>query len=247
LNLLRSDQSTLTFDQWNLLSNLTHCYDEYSGFSLAQCYIREQNQLPPKRRFKIASVGQLFTSLLGQGQLLYEKNADFISLCPHDRSLVLHKTMKYVAGLGSCLVERYTRVLDNPGFYESAETIYGLSTLASNNRAIGLLDCDDTFVKLVLAILIFSTFDYTCYTNNVPDNLNNTKAVIRIHDMYVDLTWRYTIYKHGHERAVICFSNLIRCLFSFNNFLVEAVENKQYTDIIDSLIQRTEETLTLTE
>ncbi|CAF4328386.1 unnamed protein product, partial [Rotaria sordida] len=48
LNLLRSDHSTLTIDQWNLISNLSHCYDEYGGILLGEHYIREQNLLPLK-------------------------------------------------------------------------------------------------------------------------------------------------------------------------------------------------------
>ncbi|CAF1026379.1 unnamed protein product [Rotaria sordida] len=56
LNLLQSDQSTLSTDQWNLLSNLVHCYDEHSGYSMAVCYTREQNALPSKARHKVTSV-----------------------------------------------------------------------------------------------------------------------------------------------------------------------------------------------
>jgi hypothetical protein len=50
----------LSIDQWNLLSNLTHCYDEYNGFLLARRFIQEQNDLRPKMRFKLASDNEFF-------------------------------------------------------------------------------------------------------------------------------------------------------------------------------------------
>jgi len=244
LNLLRNDSSTLTIDEWNLLSNISHCYDGHSGISASEHFLQKQNELPLKMRFKTASVAEFLTSIVSEGQVLYERNADFTSICPHDRSLLLRNTVKYVAAIGSCLIARYTRILDNPAFYESAETIYGSSTLANSNRALDLLDCDDLFVKLILALLTFSTFDQTYYTNNASDNLRDVKAILRIQYIYIDLAWRYLIYKCGHERAVIRFSNLIRCLFSLNNSLIEAVQHKQYMDMIDSLIKQTEEKLT---
>jgi hypothetical protein len=155
--------------------------------------------------------------------------------------------MKYVSGLGTCFIMRHTRLLDDPALYKSMEVIYGSTTLANSTLAIDQLNFDGTFVKLVLALLTFSTYNYTYYKNMAPDNLIDIKAVLVIQDMYTELAWRYLLYKYDDERAVICFSNLMRCLFLVNNAIVEAVECKQYTDMIDSLIKQTEETFTLTD
>ncbi|CAF5054902.1 unnamed protein product [Rotaria sp. Silwood1] len=59
-NLLQSDQSTITLDQWNLLSNLVHCFDENSGYTLVESFIEEQNRLPLKLRFKYSLVYDFF-------------------------------------------------------------------------------------------------------------------------------------------------------------------------------------------
>ncbi len=60
---------TLNVDQWNLLSNLIYCYDEYSGFSMAERYTR---------------VNELFASLMAGAQLLFEKNPHFLLLSSQD-------------------------------------------------------------------------------------------------------------------------------------------------------------------
>jgi hypothetical protein len=247
LNLVQSDQSILTLEQWNLLSNLTHCYDEYSRFSLAQRFLQEQNQLLPKMRFKLAPVAEFFPSFVGVSELLYEKNADFVTLCSHDRSILLHNTMEYVTGLSTCFITRHAHLLEDPTLYRSIEVLYGSGPVRTSSVAIAQLDFDSTFFKLVLAALTFSTYNYTCYTNMAPVNLKNIKTVLRIHDMYTELIWRYLLYKFGHEQAVIYLSKLVRCLFLVHNAILEMDDCKPYTDMIDSLVKRTEETLTLTE
>ena len=246
LNLLRADQSKLTKNQWTLLSNLAHCFDEYSGFAVAQRFIHQQSILPPKIRFKLTAVDGFFTSLMCTGQLLYEKNADFNSLCSHDRLILLHNTMKYVGGLCSCHIARHLRFMDDPVMFESVETMYGSTSLAIGIRAVDQLDSDSIFIKLALALLTFSTFNYISYTNTPPENLMNTRAVLNIQDTYIELMWRYLIYKYDHQRAVICFSNFIRCIFLINSSIVELYDVQHYQNMMDSIVKQTEKTLTLT-
>ena len=196
-------------------------------------------------RFRTASVGEFFKSRMIEGQHLYERNTDFLSLPPHDRSILLHNTVKYVAALGSCLIGRASHILDNPAFYESAENIYGSNVLSTSIRALDLIDTEGTYIKLVLALLTFSTYQPTNYTNNDSINLENVKTIFRIQDRYTDLAWRYVVYRCGHERATIAFSNLIKCIFSLNKAFAESIERKQYMDIVDSLIKQTEATFSV--
>ncbi len=210
---------------------------------MASRYLSKQNDLVPKMRFKLASINDLFGSLLGGAQLLFEKNADFLSLCAHDRSLLLQNTMKQTAGLGVCFTLLNSRLFNDPLFYTNCEIIYGEASLLHAVRAISLLDYDIVFVKLILAILIFSTFDYTYYTTNNSTHLTDVKTVLRIQDRYVELTWRYLLYRYDHHRAVICFSNLTRSLFLLNYSIVAVVEVQQYNTMIDSLVKQTEEIL----
>lgn len=64
LNLLRADQSTLSVDQWNQISNIVHCFDDYCGFSFVESFVKEQDTLPLKIRFKYTSVSDFFTSVM---------------------------------------------------------------------------------------------------------------------------------------------------------------------------------------
>ncbi|CAF4430682.1 unnamed protein product [Rotaria socialis] len=247
LTLLRSDTSTLSIGQWNLLSNLIHCYDEHGGFLVAERFTSAQNALPPKARYKYASLSALYSSLMTGSQQLFEKNADFKALSVHDRSHLIHGRLKYLGGIGVCFILSHIKLFDNPVFYSASEAVYGSPAMQAGKATCDLIDSDVVFVKLGLSIIGFSTFDYTFYTNTETINLENITAVLRIQDVYIELAWRYLVYKYGHSRAVISFSNLIRCIFSGNKSTVEAIERKQYTDMIDAMIKQAKQSLSLND
>jgi hypothetical protein len=242
---LQLDQSSLTLHQSNLLSNLVHCFDEYSGYSSIEHFIRDQNALPVKLRFRHPSVSDYFASIMTKVQLVFEKNRDFLSLSSHDHAILLRSTVEYTTSVGGMFTLRQHQLFEYPAFYHSAEMIFRPTAAAFTRRVIDQLDPDDTFIKLILAALAFSTSNYTVYTISNLDNLTNLKAILNVQDMYTELTWRYLLYKYGHHQAVIRFSDLIRCLFLAKYAIAEAHESKQFTEIIDSVIEQTEEKLSI--
>ena len=123
--------------------------------------------------------------------------------------------------------------------------IFGPASSAFARRVIDQFDPDDTFIKLILATLAFSTTNYTVYTKSSPVNLTNIKVILNVQDMYTELTWRYLLYKYGHQQAVTRFSNLIRCLFLVTDSIVEAYESKQFTKYMDSVIEQIEQKLSI--
>ncbi len=250
MNLLRSDQSTLTVDQWNLISNLSHCYDEHTGFSRCERYIREQNNLPLKLRFKCSSMIELFQLLIGDCQLLYQHNGDFLSLPANDRSILLQNTSSYAGTLSSNFVLYKVGLTDYPIYYDAIEIIIRSREGADAARCLRiLLDFDITIMKLFLAILSFSTISYTNYSNTSPVNFSNMKQILRIQDEYIELAWRYLLHKYNYEWAVKCFSNFIRAIFAVNVAIVIAQEFQiQWaTETFDSFVQQIEQTLTLND
>ena len=234
-------------NDWALLSNLLHCFDEHSGYFLTNQFLMEQHALPFKMRFKTATVDALTNAFLFSSQTLFERNADFRSLCSHDRSVLLRSTMKHTSGLGAVFLLNNARLCSYPVFCQTAEAIYGSMAFRNGVRAARALDPDHTFVKLALASLIFSRLGYGDNINQPPMILKDTKAVVRIQDAYIDLAWRYLLYKYDLRRAVSCFSNLIRSLLCLNAAITSAIEVDTYNETIDSLLKQTEEILVITD
>jgi uncharacterized Fe-S radical SAM superfamily protein PflX len=235
----------LTSDQWNLLSNLDHCFDEYVAYSFIEHYIQDQNALHPKLRFKYSSVRDYFTTVKSKIQFGLEKNRDFLSLSIHDRSTLLRTIVEHTTGLGGMFISGQHGLFDYLSFYNAAEMIFGPVSTIYGVRVINLLDPDNVFIKLIIAILSFSTFHYTVYMKNTLMNQTNIKAILSIQDMYTETAWRYLLYKYGHRDAVMRFSNLIRCLFFVNKAIIEANESRHFTEMIDSVIEQTKRTLCL--
>lgn len=232
----------LSVEQWNLLSDLLHCYDEHSRLTVADRFAREQNALPMKMRYKSACVSQFVGSLIGGAQLLFEKNADFLSLSPHDRSLLLHGKLKYIGGLSLCLIVQSTGLFNDPAYCHTNEIVFGPATLTGEKRTGAQLDPDIVLVKLLLTMLLFSTMDYTIYAAAAPVNFDDVQAIVRIQDAYTELAWRYLIYKYDYVYAVRCFSKLLRCIFNANEATVEAAARDEYNQLVETTIRRVEKT-----
>lgn len=245
LNLVQSDLSTLTFDQWNLISNLSHCYDEYSGLAIGENYILQQHNLPLKYRFKSSSLVNLCRMSLQGAELLYKKNEDFLSLSLNDRSCLLENTFKYTGCLVANFMVYKVGIVNYPAFYDSMAMITHSSVVPATQRIVHRLDFDMMIIKLLLVILSFSTINLSMDSKTPSSNLSNIKEILRIQDIYIDITWRYLVYKCGFQGAVKCFSELIRCIFAVNEILVQTDEVQWVADTLDSLIQQTKDNLSL--
>ena len=194
-----------------------------------------------KLRFKYSSVKDFFTSIKTKIQLVFEKNRDFLSLSLHDRTTLLRNTVEYTTGIGGMFISHQYQLFDYPTFYNSAEIIFRPTAAALGKRVIDQFDSDDTFIKLILAALAFSTTNYTVYHGNCQTNLTNIKAILSTQDMYIELAWRYLLHKYDYHQSVARFSNLLRCLLLVNNVIAEAYESKQYAEMIDYVIEKTEQ------
>jgi hypothetical protein len=178
---------------------------------------------------------------MGKVQLIFEKNRDLLSLSSSDRTALLLSTVKHTSSIGTIFILRQAHLFNHPSFYNSAELIFRPTATALIRRVIDQLDSDDTFIKIILTVLSFSTIDYTVYTKSTPINRTNVRFMLPHHDMYTELAWRYLLHKYGFEQAVKRFSNLLRCLLSVNDAIVEAHQSEQFTDIIDCVVEQTQQ------
>ncbi|CAF1064030.1 unnamed protein product [Rotaria sp. Silwood1] len=240
LNLLQSDHSTLNADQWSVISNLSHCYDEYGGLSRGERFMREQELLPPTMRYESPAVIDLIQMILHDGQSLYKTNQDFLSLSVDDRCILLDNTFEHTASLSSNFILYKIRLMDIPIYYNILESITNPDNLPAARRIAKRLNFDVIIMKLFLSILCFSTIGYTIYLNSPPINLSNIKEILRIQDKYTELTWRYLVYKYNYEWAIKCFSDLIRCFFAVNEAVVKTHEIQWFTNTIHSIVEDTE-------
>lgn len=183
---------------------------------------------------------QIFASNV---QHLYTKNADFLSLPASTRSILIRRTMLAVASLSCCFLANTSQLLSNAAFFQTMALTYGSTSSHYGQLTAERLDRDVIFVKLILSLMIFSTFDYSMdFSKDDQTGFLDVKSLVHIQDRYVELTWRYLVHRYDEQRAVQCFSNLVRSLFTLQSSLA-CVEAEQYYRMIDYLVQQTETSL----
>jgi hypothetical protein len=245
LNLLKSDQSLLSKDEWSLLSNIIHCYDERSTISAGERFIRKQNSLPIKLRFRSESVTELLISSMTVARTCLLYNNHFTSLTSHNQFVLINTSMRHVATISTAFALSRSRLLDDPAFLKPLEIVFPPNVLTLIKRLTNQLDRDDTFIKLILGVIVFSTTNYVLQRDTIPMNLTDIKQFLHIQDIYIELAWKYLIYRYDYHQAIQCFLNVIRSIFISTESIKEASELAVYTDAIDSVVKQTEETLNL--
>ena len=210
---------------------------------MASKFISGQNILPPKLRYKIQPVGEFVTSNMMQVQRVFERNGNYLSLPVHDRLMLLRNTVKHTGCFGATFILHDSRLLDDPSFSRTAALIFGSQVMSTIKPICNAYDSDIIFVKLILSILAFSTVSFTAYTQTPSINLIDLRSILRIQDAYIELTWRYLIYKYDEEQAIKRFSNLLRCLFNIHRTIVTVDAVQQYSNMIETVIEQTEDLL----
>lgn len=231
----------MNINQWNILSNLIHSFDESGGYSFTENFIRTQNILPVKQRFKYSAVKDFFTSLKLKIVLVLKKNRDFHSLSLNDQQNLFRISIEYTTTIGQMFTLRQHKLFNDPSFYYSTEIIFQPNSTAFTQHIINQLDSDDTLIKLILVTFFFSTTNYTVYTTSNLTYLTDINAILSIQNLYIEIAWRYLLYRYGYYQTVMRFSNLIRCLLLVIHAIVDAHESQQYLEIMNNVIQQTED------
>ncbi|CAF1087840.1 unnamed protein product [Rotaria sordida] len=244
LNLLQSDQSLLTLDQWTLLSNLFNCYKESQMLSFSQRLIDTQNMSQ--------STNKIYEELIEQFSLcIYETaagylrcNDDLRKLPFNDRSIMLRNASNTVSCVGGAFVIQHWGLCNMNAFLNAMNTRYGTRSMDIHIWAKKFIDPDVVLIKLAISLFAFSENTY-CYYTNISQDLTNSIHILEIQNKYAELTWKYLLYKYGHYDAVKRFLNLTLWLLSIGMLTAHAQSLMLHVHDIDSVIEQTELQLVL--
>ncbi|CAF1208114.1 unnamed protein product [Rotaria sordida] len=243
LNLLDQDRSLLTTDQWNLLSNLIHSYDEHNALTFAKNFVNEINSLHPKLRFKIDSAKTVEISkiLCQTAEPFIQSNHHFASLPLHNRSIILRGTVYNISCLGASLTVRESGLIESSAYRHGLEITYGTIPYNLSLNMILSLDQDFDLVKLSLSIFAFCTSGCILYDENTsPIRLTDIQSFLSIQNMYAEIVWKYLLYKYSFEQSVIRFSHLVYSMIAVVTITSHLQTVKNHTDVIDTLIENIE-------
>lgn len=241
MNLLNHDQSLLTIDEWNLLSNIIHAYDEQNLVVRTQCCLKEQSSLPIKIRSKQINTLQLVGSFYAAMQPFIERSPWFFNLPHETRRTIIQNNLSGTGSFNAVLATIEANLFGEEIYMNNCKEIYGKDYVDENFRLISKFESNRTLMKIFLMILTFSNncsiisyeqaFQWTPLSNFHSYHLN------QIQNMFVTMLWKYLVYQYGHAGAVRCF---VRVVKNYLDLLlrVHANHSAQHWQMVDTIVEK---------
>ncbi|CAF4395760.1 unnamed protein product [Rotaria sp. Silwood2] len=244
LSLLNNDRSNLTKNEWNLLSNVIHAYDEANIIPQIKYNLEQQSSLPPKLRSKASKAIDIFRVLLSTLQPFIECSPYFHHLSTDTRQALVQNNSEIAGTLNSIFIIREIKALDNMAFIASCTSIYGSEVIKHSDHLITRLEPNGILVKIMILILTFST---NCsivnpYYSSCIMNLPTALSVLNIQNVLVTMLWKYLNYQYGFIGAVRCFNCLIKCVLDIL-YSANEMRNVQHEKMMDGLVEATKRSL----
>ncbi|CAF1107387.1 unnamed protein product [Rotaria sordida] len=257
-NLLNNDRSLLTTNQWGLLSNVIHAYDDKSPVSTIRSTMTLQAAYPVKMRFKMAM--DCFKHMTGSMYLsagpFIKTMPEFVNMSIDDQGVLVERNIRSMSGVSGILVMREADVCTNPYYHNASVAIYGHQRIHQAMRIIAQTDNDGTLIKLMIPILALSTCSDILDT--VVDDMtnitatpggtrffSNTLSLLKAQNIYVEMMFKYMLYRYGYNEASLRFSNLIKNCLDQNLMLTGDGDLRKHQQMVQEITEETERSLTL--
>lgn len=249
LSLLRNDRSTLNSDQWNLISNLIHIYDEQHCIPQIKSVFDEICSLPLKLRTKPSKISDMINQLHNGVLPLAEHSLDLRSLPIDVRRAAAKHNMYNSGSINALFLFRELDLYNNPAFIDVARGCYTNDIVIEFARNSHACDPNGILIKIFVFILMFSSNCSIVMLDEQEDfrTMSNSIHLVKIQNLYVTTLWKYLLYLYGHEEAVRRFMGLVQRLLNILYIAELILNNAVHSRVIDTIIADTERVLVLND
>ena len=244
MSLLESDKSLLTSNQWTLLSNLLNCYNDYKLLLYGQRLMDACNNLQFTNIIDPILIGEYLSSIYDTTGIYLHSNYDICQLPFDDRTILLRGAANNVASTIAAFGATYFHLLSLEPILNIMLNMYGRRIVDIHRWAMKFLDPDIVLIKLAISIFALSETTYS-YLPDISTHLTNPLLILEIQNRYVEITWKYLLYRYGHYQAVKRFLNLTLWFNALILFMYYGQSITTHVNDINSLIEQTEITLIL--
>ena len=166
---------------------------------------------------------------------------DFQILTTSEQSSLLERNLQGISGLTFTLVARDTCVIDHSPSRTAAIRFYGFEVVCRAQQLKNRLDPDSTLVKLMLPVLAFSS---NCVILDMPQHvchdslLLGTFRLLGSQNVFVEIVWRYLVYRYGDVQAVKRFAGLVKQILDEIDHVAKIYQsNKVHRQFLDETLQ----------
>ncbi len=213
LDLLNRNRSNLSSKHWTLLSNVVYAYDNFSPIPSTSCAVSALSRLPTSQLSDVPIMRKVIESVLTSLVTLYRSIPDFQILTIAEQRSLIQRNISGTCCLNFMFVLRDSGCIDSSAFIKDYTSTYGMHAVSRIKHFTDQIDSDSTLVKLLLIILTFSS---NCSVLTAPTTKFNdplllgTFRLLGSQNVYVELLWKYMVYRYGDHQTVIRFAQLIK-------------------------------------
>ncbi|UJR32094.1 hypothetical protein I4U23_019562 [Adineta vaga] len=249
LDLLSTDRSILTSTNWRLLSNIVHAFDTYSCVPITKDIVKLVDNTFPNKEHDIRNSLNIMTIIYISLQSFIECIADFRVMTSEEQSSLFQRNMQGLLAFYCVTSFREAGIFYNRYSENALIPLYGFDNVQRTKYISTLLDYDLTLVKLMLTILTFSSNCYMVTTEQLASQdslLCGTFRLFGSQNVYVELLWRYMLYKYDFFQAVQRLNALVKVALDALTLSSNIYEsNKVHQDFADEITLQTEFSLNL--
>ncbi|CAF4116529.1 unnamed protein product [Adineta steineri] len=258
LDLLNNDRSLLSINQWSLLSNVTHAYDDQSPLLTIRYTMASQLNYPAKLQCKMATdyFKRIASSLYLSAGPFIKTIPEFVHMSTSDQGILVERNIRSMSGFGGILVLREADLCQNPFYHNASVTTYGHELTHQAMKIVHNADIDGTLIKLMIPILALST----CSDIIDPDNydgsgstttpggtrlFSNTLHLLIAQNIYVEMMFKYMLYRYGYKESALRFASLIKSCLDQNLMVSDGDDLRQHDEMVQIITDETERSLVM--
>ncbi|CAF1380860.1 unnamed protein product [Adineta steineri] len=241
LDLLFNDRSSLTSFDWTMLSNVINAFDKFNSVFQTRQLIESFSSWPQHFSFDISQVLSLFASFYKSTESFISSSADFQILTLTEKHSLYQRNLHGVLNLCATFILSLSGMFNISTNDDSIlASIHGYDIYQQTKQISMRLEYDTAIIKLMLIALAFSS---NCYMVDKHEHMHNDSLLLGTfrlfgsQNMYIEILWKYMMYRYGYSEAAIRLLILVKIILDllkmsanihrtndfYHNFVDEAV------------------------
>lgn len=238
LDLISTDRSLLNSMDWRILSNVIHAVDKFSVIPMMRQMISDSYTM----KSDLHQSFDLFASFYTSVRSFVNSTADFRVLITDEQRALYDRNLHGLFNYSGTFMLRDAGMFDNARNESLIVPLYGEEIVRQAKRLIERLDSDSSLIKLMHMIFAFSTNCYTVNANRSNDRdalLHASFRLLGTQNVYVDLIWKYMLYRYGFDQSVRRFASLIKHMLDLIVLSSDIYrENHYHRILVDDLVDK---------
>ena len=220
----------MTTEQWTLLSNIVHAYDQQNIVFKMKEALKHESSLPIKLRAKPSGAANILFQSIQSAQKLLQECPHFHTLQLGTRRALMKNNLIFTGSVNAMMIGHEVDLWNNGDYGMSLDALFGPGSFEKYLSVPKRMDPNGILFKMILFAIGFSS-NYSIITTNQSMGTSrsfDSVSMLQIQDIYVTLLWKYLVYQYGFTEAVLRYTSLIKTLLDALAAMEDFIDTEFY-------------------